>query len=101
MSFSEQQIRQLVREEVRRIIDAGLMYTAEAKPQLTPQSKPEPQTPDALSKFPENLRQHLTLKDGKIYKKFVAPELFEQMNKIASENGYRWISNGKESHWSR
>jgi hypothetical protein len=112
MSLNEQQIRAIVKDELRKIIDAGLMYTVECKPQemgkqgtpsLQPSSTPVPTSPpdNVLGKFPENLRQHLTFKDGKIYKKFVANELFEQMNQIAVANGYRWISDGTRSRWEK
>jgi len=48
MSLNETQIRQLVREEVRRIIDAGLMYTTESKPQTTPQPPTTAPSPSLL-----------------------------------------------------
>ena len=33
-SFTEQQIRSIARDELRKILDAGLLYTAECKPNL-------------------------------------------------------------------
>jgi hypothetical protein len=105
LSDLEKRVKAL--EEWRDHICQCLMYAPQAEKTGTPSnqlsSTPVPTSPpdNVLGKFPENLRQHLTFKDGKIYKKFVANELFEQMNQIAVANGYRWISDGTRSRWEK
>jgi len=51
-----------LKQAIELLIEVNQELTREPTPQ-------QPQTVDILSKFPEDLRQHLTLKDGKIYKK--------------------------------
>jgi hypothetical protein len=51
-----------LKQAIELLIEVNQELTREPTPQ-------HPQTADILSKFPEDLRQHLTLKDGKIYKK--------------------------------
>jgi replication factor A1 len=69
MSFSEQQIRKIVRDELHIILDTGLMYTAECKekPQSTSPSVTQPNTATAplpSPSPPQNTLQIKNLQDG-------------------------------------
>jgi hypothetical protein len=109
-SFSEAQIRFYVRDELRKILDSGLMMTETTKPAeregttKTPSQTPfqpsnsPPQTP-LINNFPEELRQHLTIKDDKITCEYVSHEKWETIHEIAKTIGYTWISAGKDSCW--
>ncbi len=76
-----------------------------------PQAKQESaeQTSDEvriLNKFPEHLRQHLTVEqDGRIIRtKFVSREYWQEMNEIAKGLGYKWWTNPadkKQSRWEK
>jgi len=105
MSFTEEQIRYYVRDELRKILDKGLMYSAEVKPQPKFQPKATPpaiQQPSViLNAFPEDLRKLITVEDNKIRKKFVSPETFKVMDDVAKGLGYKWISDGKNSRWEK
>jgi len=100
--LSEEQIRYYVRDELRKILDKGLMYSAEVKPQPKPQKLTATEIAD---KFPENLRKHLTINTGdsetRISTAFVSREYWDQMNEIAKELGFSWVSAGKDSHWRK
>jgi hypothetical protein len=109
MSLTESQIRQITREEVRRILDAGLMYTEQTmEKQGTTRNTQSPMGPTAptpspsppttiLQKFPPELRQHLSLKEGKVYTEFVSREKFAVIAEAATTLGYSWVSDGKNS----
>jgi hypothetical protein len=112
MSLSESQIKQLVREEVRRIVDAGLMYTAQCvekpsftQPQTATTPTPQPSPLNILDKFPEQQRKHLTLMDdGTIRTEYVSHERWIEINTTANTLGYRWVKNisdPKLSHWEK
>ena len=84
-----------------------------AAPQKTEQPKPATQqssmTSDEhriLNKFPEHLRQHLTIEqDSKVIRTaFVSKEYWEEMNDIAKASGYKWmrdVTTPKNSRWER
>ena len=96
MSVTREDVQRWTREEVRRIFDAGLMYTeqAEKKPLQVPE--------DVLSKFPGQQRKHLTLKDGAIYTELVSHERWVEINETAKSLGYKWVrdvENPKNSRW--
>ena len=129
MSFSEQQIRAIVKDELRKIIDAGLMYTAECtqsinkpkedistyKPQEagkqgTPSNQPSltpvPSSPplDVLSKFPAEIGTKLTTEKKGDYwiikpKTFLQPEDFRIAIDTVQSLDGEYISAGKESHF--
>jgi len=67
---------------------------------LTPSPKPSP-TPTLLDKYPPELQKHLTFKDGKLYSEYTSRDIWTQINSIAKDNGYTWVSEGKDSHWER
>ena len=58
---------------------------------------------DIALKFPEELRQHLTITENTIKTKFVSKELWNEMDKIARGLGYKYVSAadaaGKGAHW--
>jgi hypothetical protein len=100
--LSEEQVRFWVRDEIRKILDKGLMYSAEVKPKPQPQTKPEKMTATQIvEKFPEDLRKLITVEDNKIRKKFVSPETFKVMDDVAKSLGYKWVSDGKNSRWEK
>jgi hypothetical protein len=113
MSLNEQQIRAIVKDELRKIIDAGLMYTESCKPQemgkqgtpsLQPSSTPVPTSSpnNVLGKFPEEQRQHIALKDGFIVMtEFVSKERWMEINDTAESLGYKWVRNEKDAKLSR
>jgi len=70
--------------------------------------KPKPQPQMALAdvgdialQFPEDLRRHLTITVDTIKTKFVAREKWLEMDKIATDLGYKYVSAGKESRWEK
>ena len=70
--------------------------TAEEKP-VAEQSK---ETPYAITKFPEHLQQHLSLKNGNVYTEYVSREKWSEINEAARELGYEYVG-GKGSHWTK
>jgi len=98
LSFTEQQkewIRATVRNELRIILDKGLMYSAEAKPQ------PQKMKVATLQDFPEELQEYLTISADMIETKFVSKEKWNQINDVAKGLGYKWVSDGKNSRWEK
>lgn len=105
---SEEKVRYWVRDELRKILDKGLMYSLEVAPKPQPKEYAKPETrkltaTEIAEKFPEDLRQHLTIDatKGTIKTKFVSHEKWVQMDAIARELGYEYVSAGKDSHWER
>ena len=117
-TFTEEQqdfINNAVRKEVRRILDTGLMYTAEVDqhaqqpPKTQPQERPPqiPQTPgqaDILLKFPEDLREYLTAdKNGPVWivkNRYVSKELWTRMNDTVKQLGGTWTgTDPKNKFW--
>ena len=118
MSLTEQQIKQIVREEVRRIFDAGLLYTETCKPvekQGTTQAPLKPQTATApmpstspsftiLEKFSQDLAEQLTAE--KIGNKwivkplhFLNTDVFYDVCKEAKELQGIYLKEPKNNHW--
>jgi hypothetical protein len=99
--FTAEDIRRIAREEIRRFVDAGLMYTEESV--NAPKAKPEQPTPQpvnpVIAKFPVELQQHLTEKNGQIFSEYVSNEKWKAINAEAKALGYKWISDGKNSRW--
>ena len=95
--MNEEEIRYLVRDELRKILDKGLMYSAEAKPQ----PKKNMSAVDIANEFPENLRKHLTVTVDTIKTEFVSKEMWSQMDGIARKLGFKYVSDGKNSRWKR
>lgn len=54
-----------------------------------------------LESFAPELRQHLTVKDGKIYSEYVSQDKYGQIKEAARNLGYHWISDGKNSHFEK
>lgn len=63
--------------------------------------KPAAQTDDVIAKFPEHLRQHLSVSNGKLLCEYVSKEIWSQINTIANELGYRYVSDGKTRYWEK
>ena len=70
--------------------------TAEEKP-VAEQPK---ETPYAITKFPEHLQQHLSLKNGNVYTEYVSREKWSEINEAARQLGYEYVG-GKGSHWTK
>jgi hypothetical protein len=104
MSFSEDQIRAIVKNELRRIIDAGLMYTiADNAPSPQPQQHPQQQAlKPATGMFKdETVKYTLVQFDGSIKPiHYIADSaLFGRINDDLKAHGYNWLKAGKESRW--
>ena len=96
--MNDEEIRYIVRDELRKILDKGLMYSAETKPK--PQK--EAITPQAVAEaFPPDLRQYLTITENTIKNEYVSPEKFAQISAIAEKLGYKRIVDGKNSRWEK
>jgi hypothetical protein len=53
-----------------------------------------------INQLPTELRQHLTHKEGKIYKEYTPDkEIWVKINQALKDRGYEWVSAGKDSHW--
>jgi hypothetical protein len=65
--------------------------------QKPPTPKPK-ETPYAITKFPQHLQQHLTVKNGKIYSEYVSKEKWSEINEAAKQLGYEYVG-GKGAHW--
>jgi hypothetical protein len=103
MSISESQIKKFVREEIKRILDAGLLYTEGCTP-VTVTITGAPTGQNVIDQFPEPLRKHLTEKDGKIYTEYVSHERCIETNEAAKTLGYKWVkdtADPKQSHWGK
>jgi len=77
-----------------------------AKPEAPQQQQPTANEAVILSKFPEHLRQHLTISEnGRIIRtKFVSKDYWKEMNFIAKNLGYKWWTNSedkKQSRWEK
>jgi hypothetical protein len=55
---------------------------------------------DVILNFPQHLRQHLTVKDNKIFTEYVSREKFMEINEAAKTLGYEYVS-GKGAHWEK
>lgn len=95
VEFTAEDIRRIAREEIRRILDAGLMYTCESK------NAPQPKATSIIDQFPPSYRDFLTLKDGEIYCEYVSKEKWTEINNVARDLGYEYVSDGKNSHWRK
>lgn len=86
-------------EEWRDHIAQALMYA----PKKQSQPKVERKMPvgDIAMKFPEDLRQHLTIKPDTIKTEFVSRDKWAAMNAIAVGLGYKYVSEGKNSRWQK
>ena len=69
--------------------------TAEEKPAA---EQPK-ETPYAITKFPEHLQQHLSLKNGNVYTEYVSREKWSEINEAARQLGYEYVG-GKGAHWA-
>jgi len=98
MSYTEEQIRYFVRDELRKILDKGLMYSAEAKPQA--QAKTE------LPIISSEILEYCDVSGNPVNK--VKPKVFihnreiwERINAELKEQGFKWVSDGKNSRWEK
>lgn len=101
-AFTEAQIRQIAREELRKILDAGLMYTAECKPPTTETAKQHP-----LSGLPKELSDILeATREGNIWKikntTYIKPNDFKELCEIFKQQGGKWnpATNNEHGYWS-
>lgn len=108
--FSEKQIREFARDEVRRIIDAGLMYTFEADQQVSgakpPAFKtgevPKPKLPAMPAEVEHFIEVKEVTKDNFILKSkhFLPAENFKQVTDWVKSQYGQYVSAGKDSHWT-
>lgn len=102
MSSLEERVKSL--EEWRDAVSQAC-FMAPKKSEPTPAPKQEPlndlSATELAQEFPEDLRQHLTIKGGKIYNEYVSTDKFIAINDIAKSLGYERISAGKDSHWRK
>jgi len=109
MSITEERVREIAREEFKKILDTGLMYTEQSKNAPKIQSKQsteqKPQNPaNILSQFPTELANLLTTTEENNYyilkpKKFLEPDNFAKVAEIVKTLGGEYISAGKNSHF--
>ena len=119
-SLTEEQIRFIVREEFKRIIDTGFIGTevarqpAKQEQEKKPNQQPEQPHPsktlfqdpnEVLAEFPEDLRELLDVKaerDGwRINpRQFLASEPFRVVLDIVQSLGGKYVSAGRESHFT-
>jgi len=101
MSVTREDVQRWIREEVRRIFDAGLMYTeqAEKKP-----LKPEPQT-KSQSTFSAEVMEYCDLSGtpansikpkAYIYDR----KVWSRINTELKAQGFKWVSDEKNSRWT-
>ena len=117
--FTEEIIRYLVRDELSKILDKGLMYSAETVPTETVQAKkpdrPRPQQQqytivseqELLANFTEDLQDLIHVSDmGEVY--FITKPYergdegkrqFARISQVVKNLGGVWISDGKNSRW--
>ena len=95
MSFSEEQIRKIARDELRKILDTGLMYTESNK------NAPQQKTQQKLPELPPEIAEKLKINpDGTIQTiHYLYFDGWEEINNLLKAQGYKWISAGKESRW--
>ena len=117
MSFSEAQIRHIVHDEIRKIIDSGLMMTETTKPAeregtaaKTPSQTPfqpsnsPPQQQSILTKFPPEMADNLTatLENG-VWKikptHLLETALFAKTCKLVEDLGGSYVQEPKNKHW--
>jgi hypothetical protein len=94
MSLNENQIKQLVREEVRRIFDAGLLYTETCKiPEKQPPT-PAPLKPTTTTATVPETIMHLTdfTKEGN--ETVIKPKHFLQTTDFAAVNNWVFQQHG-------
>jgi hypothetical protein len=90
MSFSEEQVKKWVREEVRRVIDTGLFYTTEVDK-------------EAALNVPKSIQPNVQTKTEtpSIKEAFLSPKLDELLNYERDAQGVMWakpkkfLDNGK------
>ena len=110
--YTKEQIRLIVRSELRKILDAGLMYTEEAKPQPKTDANMKTETISTeqilLANFPDDLRERLVaeevgdswlLKLTHFIRGEQGKEIWAKVNAVVKNLGGKWQSMGKASHW--
>ena len=110
MSFTEKQIREITRDELRRIIDAGLMYTFEAGQQISGAAPagfktgemPKPKLPAMPAEVEHFIEVKDVTKDSFVLKSkhFLSAENFKQVTEWVKSQGGQYVSAGKDSHWT-
>jgi len=83
-------------------LQSRTMKPESSKPEKkeTPQPTKQ-QANNLLEQFPPDYRSYLSVKDNKIFIKFVSKEKWTEINQVAKGLGYEWISAGKDSHWRK
>ena len=107
--MNEEEIRFLVRDELRKILDKGLMYSAEVEKREPVKKQDEIPSEQALmANFPEELR-NLMVAEEKAgvwelkFKHFIRGEegqkAWAKANAVIKNLGGKWVSAGKDSRW--
>lgn len=96
MSLSESQIRVIVRDELRKILDKGLMYSDEVKTQEPKQSE---------FKFSDEVMHLVTAElQGNTWivhsKHFLQIDDFARVSEEVKKHGGNYVSSGRDSHWT-
>ena len=108
MPFSEEakaEIRAIIDEQLKAFLQYGLKAFEQAEPRPTPPAPATAPATDVLTKFPVELKSKLYFDElGNIrLKDWVGTEIWTQINKVANDNGYKYVkaSNGQKAHWSK
>jgi hypothetical protein len=102
----EAKIRYVVRDELRIILDKGLMYSAESvnAPTVKPQETKTDYIKDLQMQFPEDLETLLSFTEKGDYVilkplQFLGSENFAKVGSIVRGLGGEYVSAGKDSHF--
>ena len=93
MSLTEQDVRRIVRDELYRVVDAGLSVTAEQQPTRSVH------VPD----LPKELVDMLEFGEGYVKPKGYIQDknLWNEINTELRKAGYQWTPAGADSAWRR
>ena len=102
-TFTEDQIRSIVQNELRRIIDAGLLYTTGTTTPTPTSPRPPIPSPKTNSFKEATIKNTVAQLDGSIKPiHFINDkELWNQINDDLVLHGFKWVSAGKESRWQK
>ena len=110
MSITEEQVRHWVRDEIRRILDSGLIATETVNPQ-TQQRKEQPQqkqphqfTPQELSFLPTLVHDYVKgveefEKGYHVRLQYVAKEKFTELADAMKAVHAEYVRNDKDPYW--
>jgi hypothetical protein len=103
VDFTAEDIRRIAREEIRRFVDAGLMYTESSV--NAPKAKDVIVSEQALlNNFPEDIANVLVAEDkGGFWSLkatlFLGKEAFAKTVAVVKQLGGKYVSSGKNSHF--